>query len=330
MMITIFYMKWIWWSDREFVNRERYIMDLQQLKENFSVKEYLDDRGIDYRTEGDNVSLGWVNIDCPFCGEDNKHCGIHYEQGNYFHCWVCNETGDVIKLIMEIESASFSVVKRRLEEYQDGEYFKQRPKKQRRYTRVLPEEFLPIQKNNEPLLVRRYFERRGFALSLCQEYGLGWCDQGEYPLRLIVPVHFCGMLVSFQAVDLTGQARVKYIDCPEDRAEMPNKHCLYGIDDIGDQIILVEGVTDKWRIGRDGVALFTKNWTHKQIELLYSVAKGRRVKVLLDLDAVRDGERLSSMLKANFSDVMFIELEEGDPEDPAEFDQELVRKVLEA
>jgi len=76
--------------------------------------------------------------------------------------------------------------------------------------------------------------------------------------------------------------------------------------------------------------LFTKNWTRQQVNLLYERARRKTVKVLLDLDAIRDGKRLAKELSSLWTDIRFIQLEEGDPADPAEFSDELVREVMRA
>jgi len=313
--------------------------DLQQLKDNFNVVEYLEDQGIEYHTEGKNVTQGWVNITCPFpyCGDPSWHLGIHHEEGNYFSCWVCGESGDIIKLIMELEQINFKKAEVRLKQYQGLIRREERPRERKIYRSILPEGFELIEEGREPELVKYFFGERGFDLSICQHYGLGWVPFGEYQLRLIVPVYYRNggyasgeYLVSFQAVDMTGQARGKYLDCPPGRATVENKNLLYGMERVkGDQIILVEGVTDKWRIGMDAVALFTKNWTRQQINLLYERARHKRLKVLLDLDAIRDGGRLAKELSTLWPEVVFVELEEGDPKDPAEFGDELVKRVLE-
>ncbi len=301
--------------------------DLNQLKVDFDVRSYLDDIGIDYYESGDkNVSDGWIGIPCSFCGNDPSwHLGIHYEKGNYFKCWICDESGDIITLIQKLEGVGFGVAKAKLERYQGG-IRPEREKVSREYSSILPEGFERIVSGEEPLLVKQWFKRRRFDLSLCQEYRLGWASCGEYQLRLIVPVYLDARLVSFQAVDMTGQARVKYLDCPEDRAVIPNKYLLYGIDGVGEQVILEEGVTDKWRTGRDAVALFTKSWTAQQLALLYEKARNKRVKVALDMDAIRDGEKLAYRLCELFPDVVFVELDEA--KDPDQLTAEEVKRMV--
>ena len=78
------------------------MISIKELNSTFDVYEYLDDRGLVYSEEGDNVSEGWVNITCPFCGDDKNHMGINL-RSKYFHCWICNESSNnMINLIMEV------------------------------------------------------------------------------------------------------------------------------------------------------------------------------------------------------------------------------------
>ena len=71
------------------------------------IKDYLDSKDIPYIETGKNVSAGWVNISCPFCEEVSTHLGISPTGG--FNCWVCGESGNIVKLIrrLEIETCSW-------------------------------------------------------------------------------------------------------------------------------------------------------------------------------------------------------------------------------
>ena len=52
--------------------------------------------------------------------------------------------------------------------------------------------------------------------------------------------------------------------------------------------------------------------------------------MLVDRDATRwESERRGKELGALFPDVIVLGLEEGDPADPADFDADLVRKIVE-
>jgi len=305
--------------------------DLKALKEGFDVRAFLDDRGVAYSLEGDNVTAGWLGIECRFCSDHARHLGVHYAGDNGFHCWLCDESGDAISFIKAVEGCGFLKAKEILEQYQGKGLVEQKVRVDY-HSRVLPDECILIDEGMEPEIVRRWFKRRGFPRSLCREWGLGFCEFGPYNLRLIVPVTLDGRVVSFQAVDLSGWTSDKYRSCPDGRSNRPLKHCLYGIDEAarGDQIILVEGVTDKWRLGNSAVALFGKGWTLDQMLLLWERAGSKRIKVLLDLDAMEDGDGLSWFLTERFARVEFVKLEEGDPKDPGEFNDDWVRKVVAA
>ena len=302
------------------------------LKDNFDVRAFLDDQGVAYALEGDNVSTGWMNIKCLFCSDHANHLGVRLAGGSY-HCWLCDETGDAISLIRAVLGCGFPRAFKVLESYQGRvPLWDESTPKVSRATKVLPDEFVPIEAGREPELVKRWFDRRRFSLDICQVWRLGWCEFGSYALHLIVPVFLDGDLVSFQAADLTGKASSKYRSCPDERSILPLKSCLYGLDEAvkaSGPIILVEGVTDKWRLGVNAVALFGKGWKYAQIDLLANRAGDNRlIRVLLDLDAMQDGEYFQRTLEVWFNRTQYIKLEPGDPKDPDQFSEDLIRKVV--
>lgn len=298
-------------------------------KATFDILRYLEDRGIRYWTEGDNISEGWIGIQCifPACGDPYNHLGVNLDNKRY-SCWMCGESGDIISFIRELEGVRFVVAKNIVEQYQEGFKRQRRENRheKRQYDTVLPKGFMSISNDNVPSIVRHYFETRNLSVDLCVRYNLGYCKHGKYGMRLIVPIYLNDEVVSFQAVDVTGKQDKKYLDCPEDRAIIYNKHLLYGIDGVGEQVILVEGVTDKWAIGRDGVALFGKGYTAEQLVLLKKKAKGKVIKILLDADAEGGAALLYRKLRGQgFKEVMLVELTQGDP---AELSREDIEYII--
>jgi len=307
--------------------------DFKSILRGFDVIHYLDDSGVSYSTGGDNVSDGWVGVKCVFCDDHANHLGINLETMS-ISCWLCGVTGTIAKYIMSLEGVGFAAAVRVIEKYRTAfgesvEVRAERKRNKRTYKRLLPSGFERILPDKAPVIVRRYFARRRFPLSLCSKYGLGFVKYGKYKLRLIVPIHLDGEVVSFQAVDLTGRARIPYLDCPKDRAVIPNKHLLYGIDAARecDVVRIVEGVTDKWRIGDSAVATFTKNFTVQQLKLFYErVDTATPVDVVFDSDAHDDGRRLAAQLSGvGFARVSVVELTAGDP---ADLSDDGVRRLL--
>lgn len=303
---------------------------IDRIKKNFNVIDWLDAVGVQYWREGNNVSEGWVNIQCVYCRDHSNHLGINLEE-KIFHCWICGRTGDVIDLVRKIERLRFAQAVDRLDEFQEALFIegRRRDNGESVWDDVLPGNFSPLRRGREPRPVREYFKRRNFGLDICQEFGLGYgVPPGEYEDQLIVPVWLNGEVVSFQTVNLkTG----RYLHCPEGRAIVPNNKGAYGLDwtKKHDRVFIVEGVTDVWRLGKGrAVATFTKNYTRPQVLLLDRTLKGKRVRILYDADAQLDGERLSKDLGlfGGVAEAIVVHLEWGDPADLEDKD---LRRVLE-
>ena len=52
---------------------------------------------VEVRERGTNVGSEFINICCPFCGEDRFHCGLH-EIDLWFKCFVCGEGGAWLRI----------------------------------------------------------------------------------------------------------------------------------------------------------------------------------------------------------------------------------------
>ena len=182
-----------------------------------------------------------------------------------------------------------------------------------------------LDKDNLPKVIKSYLKRRGFKKRIISTYKLGFCEYGDYNLSIIVPIYVEGEVVSYQAVDVTGKAKTKYVDAPKDVALIPNSDLVYGIDDIQKQMCIVEGVTDKWAMGLDAVATLTKNYTREQMLFLVKhVSKNTKIKVMFDPDASRDGRKFANNLCGYYLDVMFIKLHGKDPAELPEKDRKAI------
>jgi len=50
---------------------------------------------IEFYSSGKNNSRGWVELNCPFCGNDPSfHLGVNLSSG-IFHCWICGAKGGI-------------------------------------------------------------------------------------------------------------------------------------------------------------------------------------------------------------------------------------------
>lgn len=236
------------------------------------------DLSIPYWTEGKNVSVGWVNVQCPFCNDGSNHCGTN-PATELFSCWLCGKKGHFVDLLVELSGLSFGACKDLVTE--SGGSFKEPVIDTIRNTLEgqsielkldsdvrpeLPKLFELITGNTNSPLLDEYLQRRNMTRATLIEYGCGICRAGEYMHRMIIPVFYQGKLVSFQAADMTGRASLKYQSAPLSMGRINDY--LFGYDEIDKIMIVVEGVPDKWRAGKEAVAAFTSHLTPAQVKLI--------------------------------------------------------------
>lgn len=311
--------------------------DLKKLKFNFNIKEYLDTRDIIFLEEGDNINKGWIGISCLFCADDLNHLGINLKS-NTFSCWKCHESGNILTLIKEIEGTTFDDAKQILKQYQKNDFYFNEDEEEKQNIKksnlpILPKEFKYIKKGKEPNSIKKYFKKRNFPLKYIQQYKAGYCRSGKYAFHMILPIFINKKIVSFIAVDLIGNAKEKYQICPNYRALVDKSLLAYGLDDIinSEKIYIVEGYTDRWRMGKNAIALLTNAWkTSLLLKIKKRVYKTCKIIVILDMDAKRNAEQLSIDMKSIFfnNEIIFIELEKKDQaKDPDQLNKQQIKYI---
>lgn len=269
----------------------------------FDVTSYLQDRGIEYDEEGKNTTPGWVEVNCPFCGDDpSTHLGISPER--LLNCWRCGTRGSVIKYVMTMERCSFYDAKKIVEEEFIDETLKHLHQDKEEVIKNQKVIFPTMKTLNSDHL--KYLEKRGFdPYEIERKYKLsatGRCigDNKKYSYRIIIPVYVNHMPVSFTAMDYT-DTRQRYIHSDNSRSAINMKNVLYNVDTVRDTVVVVEGVTDCWKIGDSCVATMGNVVTTHQILFLVR-RKVQRCFVLFDSEvqaqknAKITAEKLSGMI----------------------------------
>jgi hypothetical protein len=230
-----------------------------------NILEVLEELGIDFRESGSHhhASPGWVQICCPFCGEDNFKRGISLNYGNT-NCWSCG-AAPLASVLCEASKESYSKIKALLQgvgwdRNLDEGYVK-------RGRLVLP---LGIGELQEPHL--KYLRGRGFDPDvLVRLWGIqGMGMDGEYPWSLFIPICYRGKMVSWTTRSLSKKGR-RYITAKSTEEAYPAKDILFGWDYVRHAAILCEGPFDAMRIGPGAVACFGTSYTAEQIALFARV-----------------------------------------------------------
>lgn len=261
---------------------------MNNLFENFDLLGYLDSKGIEYREEGKNVTEGWVNINCLWCEDPSFHLGITfddlsaYPEGG-FHCWRCGEAGTGMQLLQLLEGGASRIeVNTIVMEFQLGVEREKKIKKKSKF-------FLPPEAGSLSSIHRKYLKQRRYDPDyIVEKYRvLGTRNLGNDKFRLIIPIIVDGKVVNYTGRDISGKQESKYKNCPNDKAIILVKDCLYNIDNVkAGTLVVVEGVFDVWRIGDGAVGTLGTEVTPAQTSLLVQVIREKMIeKVAIIFDS---------------------------------------------
>lgn len=287
----------------------------------FDIESYLSSVGIPYKTDGKNVGSNDVNICCPFCGEHRYHLGIHRTNGK-LNCWVCRFDGEtkkpnIIRLIMSLESIPYPKAMVIFDKFSyDGE---QEEIVYNRVTKVqLPDEAEDFESTSfirQRDLALSYLMSRGFGWEHINQYKLKFCPNGGYAYRIIVPIYVDGELVTYIGRDYTWRSDLRYKNCPVKDSIYTPKQILYPLDDFkGRHLRLVEGVTDRWRLGSIAMAIMTSKLSREQRALIISL-KIDAISIIFDPGALKFAYLVAEDLSPFIPQIKVVELEDGDVAD---------------
>jgi len=299
----------------------------------FDVEAYLQDRDVPYLTQGKNVSKGWIEINCPFCGDDPSfHLGINLSSKR-LHCWRCGHRGSALELIRGWERCSWNEAEEILKQYravvfEDQEKESENQTEERKRNLCLPSGIV----EELPDRHRAFLEQKGFAQPdrIVSDYHLLACNElGEYKFRIIIPIYQNDLLVNYTGRAVIEWMTPKYKTCPNSEAITPLKQCVYNLHSTQDSALIVEGPLDVWKIGSGSVALMGMEWSLHQVAKI--VNRGlRRIAVMFDGEqaANRKAHKLAHFLASFVSEVEVLEIEKGSPHDLSSGEVEEVRREL--
>lgn len=287
----------------------------------FSIKEYLTNRGINFRESGKNVKRGFINIKCFNHPDKSFHLGIN-PQTLMMYCWHCGPLGHVRRLIQQIEDCSYYSVNEILKSFQVDLIFPTEEKEHGHPNFLkLPKEF---SKKFEEYHID-YLNKRGFNhYELMKNYDLYATDHfGEYKFRIIIPIIMDGRIVSYTGRDVTDQQYLRYKNCYEHLAVLPRKELIFNYDNIfSDTVIIVEGPFDCMRIGKGTIALLSLAFTREQVLKLKN-KKIKRAFIMFDKKTEDRARQLESFLTF-VPEIYHVDLI-GSAEDPGELPEEDVK-----
>ena len=295
----------------------------------FNASQFCTDNGIETSPAGNKFTRpGWVHIRCPFC-PNTFQGGFNIEAG-FYSCFTCGGKW-LPKVIAALLSTNISKAKVILAKYSSGTDSYYRPEAalfDRPLTISLPPNSLYLSDHDKHYLGDRGFTDYNQIIRTWDLRSTGYL--GFYSHRILAPVYFQGQIVTFQCRATHPGQTPPYLACADRDEVIHHKHIVYGYDYAipYKQCVVVEGITDVWRLGKGAVATFGKKYTKEQLLLLANSFD--RVFVLMDPDVNLPEYDLTEplCLLGVEAETIWIDPDKSDPGSWTDQDAKLLMKDL--
>ena len=249
---------------------------------------------------------------CPFCHHHKQKLQVNTETQKW-HCWTCNSGGKKLTSLLrklDVDKKTISIIR---EIYGDSNY---NPKTEDSDAKVfisLPKEFISLAEapkgfNPEYKHAIHYLNQRGIGLKEIVKYGIGYCKDGMYARRIIVPSYNSdGSLNYFISRSYYAEEKMKYKNPPISK----NIICLDSQINWNEPIILCEGVFDAITIRRNAVPLLGKFPSKTLVEKIFMNGVTDIV-ISLDNDAINEALKVSDYFRKQGINVKLMMLKDKD------------------
>ena len=248
----------------------------------------------------------------PFISHHKPKLQINIKTQKW-HCWVSNQGGHNLFQLFKKLKASKEHFDELVDLVGDTKYRKYESKEVSKEVVRLPKEFLSLTyKHPSPVYKHAmfYLSKRGITYEDILKYNIGYCDDGIYSNRVIIPSYDSeGQLNFFVGRDIF-DSKMKYRNCSTTKN-------IIGFDlfiNWDEPITLCEGVFDAIAIKRNAIPLFGKTVSKILMKKIYE-KQVKSIYILLDRDAIKDSIKMVDDFMKNGIDVYFVNLVEGDPSD---------------
>ena len=298
----------------------------------FDVTKFLNEYNISYSEGVKNVGTGWVGLDtCPFCEATGYHFAINTEHkgGN---CWVCGATCNPLGLIKKTLNVpiheAYNIIGKFCNDIVD--YVDRKPSK---------EVMFPSGMNDIDIIGINYLRRRNYNhVQIIKDYGIKQTgavsnlvtegSQQNFKQRIIVPIIMNHEVVSYTARDMTDKSDKRYLNPVIEAVQISPASAIYNIDTVKDKCIIVEGVTDVWRMGKETISLQGVKHTAAQVCFL-AEKRLKQIYVMYDINAEKEALKLANSLSGVTGSVDIVALNTAsDPGELSDFEALKIKHQL--
>jgi len=249
---------------------------------------------------------------CPFCHHHKQKLQVNTETQKW-HCWTCNSGGKKLTSLLrklDVDKKTISIIR---EIYGDSNYNSQNDDSDAKVFINLPKEFISLAEqpkgfNPEYKHAIHYLTQRGIGIKEIVKYNIGYCKDGMYSRRIIVPSYNSdGSLNYFISRSYYADEKMKYKNPPISK----NIICLDSQINWNEPVILCEGVFDAITIRRNAIPLLGKFPSKTLVEKIFMNGVTDIV-ISLDNDAINEALKVSDYFRKQGINVRLMMLKDKD------------------
>jgi DNA primase len=249
---------------------------------------------------------------CPFCNHHKQKLQVNTETQKW-HCWTCNSGGKKLTSLLrklDVDKNSISIIR---EIYGDSNYNPQQDDSETKIYISLPKEFKSLNEqpkgfNPEYKQAMNYLRQRGITQKEIIKYNIGYCENGLYARRVIIPSYDSnGLLNYFVSRSYYQDEKMKYKNPPISK----NIICFESQVNWKQPIILCEGVFDAITIKRNVIPLLGKFPSKQLVEKIF-MSGVNNIIISLDNDAINEAMKAAEYFRKNGINVKMMYLKDKD------------------
>ena len=279
--------------------------------------------GISKKTSGDNYAFYSQFVD-HYKPKLEINIRITANGQNPWHCWISDEKGRTIKGLLK----KIRVSKQIWDEYNAifsriNRYSYDQSNDQSNDQVELPKEFKPLYKPTSSFKYKHamnYLLKRGVRPSDIVKYNIGYCEDGEYRDKIIIPSYNDKGKLNFFVGRSFYQTEYKHKN-PKVSKDIVGFDLLVNWDT---PLILCEGAFDAIAIRRNAIPLFGKS-IQSELEKKIIGNTVKKLYIVLDSDAISNALSLAKKFMSYGIDTHLVDL--GD-EDPSEMGYERINNKI--
>ena len=236
---------------------------------------------------------------CPFCSHHKPKLSVNVDK-NVFKCWVCDTRGKnnyyLIKRFGNFDQQQEWLMLTNEVDIRDFELFISGSQAIEKVKQKidLPREYKPLWGSSEYLCTKRpinYLKKRGITSQKILEWKIGYCTEGEYKDRIIVPSFDDDGNINYFVSRTFSGAWAKYKNPPASKDVIFNELLI----DWDQAVVLVEGVFDA--VHEANMIPILGSIMSENTELFQKIVKKQPiVYVALDYDAEEKETKIISSL----------------------------------